>query len=148
MWRYTFRKHSLKNLSLSYIFLTVTIFQCCDHCVKCPDTEFFQVRVFPHPEWIRTDTSYLFVFSPNAGKYGPEKALHLDTFHVVHIVQRQSVSKLRLICHLKHYLGLLRRKRFINAPPWLNRVLHIFWDSDLVLQKQLLPEVFCKNRCS
>ena len=27
---------------------------------------------------------YLFVFSPNAGKYGPEKTPYLDTFHLVH----------------------------------------------------------------
>ena len=29
------------------------------------------------------DTSYLSVFSPNAGKYGPEKTSYLDTFHRV-----------------------------------------------------------------
>ena len=31
---------------------------------KCPNTEFF-----------------LFIFSPNAEKYGPEKTPYLDTFH-------------------------------------------------------------------
>ena len=36
---------------------------------KCPNTEFFLLR------------EYLSVFSPNVGKYGPEKTLHLDTFH-------------------------------------------------------------------
>ena len=30
---------------------------------------------------IGTDTPYLSVFSPNAGKYGPEKATYLITFH-------------------------------------------------------------------
>ena len=29
------------------------------------------VRIFPHSDWIRGDTKYLFVFSPNAGKCGP-----------------------------------------------------------------------------
>ena len=29
------------------------------------------------------DTPYLSVFSPNAGKYGLEKAPYLDTFHAV-----------------------------------------------------------------
>ena len=24
-------------------------------------------------------------FGPNAGKYGPEKSLYLDTFHAVHV---------------------------------------------------------------
>ena len=50
---------------------------------KFPNTEFFLVRIFPHSDWIRRDTEYLSVFSPNVGKYGPEKTPHLDTFHVV-----------------------------------------------------------------
>ena len=33
----------------------------------------FLVRIFPHSDWVRRDTSYLFVFSPNAGKCGSEK---------------------------------------------------------------------------
>ena len=28
---------------------------------------------------------YLSVFSPNVGKYGPEKTQYLDTFHTVYI---------------------------------------------------------------
>ena len=31
------------------------------------------VRNFPHLDWIRRDTEYLFVFSPNAENYGQEK---------------------------------------------------------------------------
>ena len=31
------------------------------------------VCIFPHSDWIRRHTPYLFVFSPNAGKWGPEK---------------------------------------------------------------------------
>ena len=34
---------------------------------------FFLVRVFPNSCWIRRDTEYLYVFSPNSGKYGPKK---------------------------------------------------------------------------
>ena len=37
---------------------------------KYANTEFFLVRIFPYSEWIRRDTPYLSVFSPNAGKYG------------------------------------------------------------------------------
>ena len=33
----------------------------------------FLVRIFPHSSWIRRDTEYLFVFSPNTGKYRREK---------------------------------------------------------------------------
>ena len=40
---------------------------------KCPNTDFSLVRIFTHSDWIRRDTSYLSVFHPNAGKYGPEK---------------------------------------------------------------------------
>ena len=34
------------------------------------------VRIFPHSA----------VFSPNAGKYGPEKTPYLDTFHAVYLI--------------------------------------------------------------
>ena len=50
---------------------------------KFPNTEFFLVRVFPDSDWIRRDTEYLSVFSPNAGKYKPEKTPYLDTFDAV-----------------------------------------------------------------
>ena len=33
----------------------------------------FLVYIFPHFDWIWRDTLYLSVFSPNAGKYGPER---------------------------------------------------------------------------
>ena len=33
----------------------------------------FLLRIFPYLGWIRTDTPYLSIFSPNAGKYGAEK---------------------------------------------------------------------------
>ena len=32
-----------------------------------------------------TNTSYLSVFSANAGKYGPEKTPYLDTFHTMNL---------------------------------------------------------------
>ena len=43
---------------------------------KCPNN---LIRIFPHSDWIRRDTEYLFVFHPNAKKYGPEKIPYLDT---------------------------------------------------------------------
>ena len=52
---------------------------------NCPNTEFYLLHIFPHLDWIRTDTSYFSVFSPNAGKYGPEKTPSLDTFHAVKV---------------------------------------------------------------
>ena len=56
-------------------------------CEMCPSTEFFLVCIFPHSDCIRKDTKYLSVFSPNEGKYGPEKTLCLGTFHAVCITQ-------------------------------------------------------------
>ena len=50
---------------------------------KCSNTEFALVRIFPHLDWIRRDTEYLSVFSPNAGKYRPAKTPYLDNFHAV-----------------------------------------------------------------
>ena len=50
---------------------------------KYPNTKFFLVCIFPHSDWIRRDTKYLFVFNPNAGKYVPEKTPYLDTSHTV-----------------------------------------------------------------
>ena len=37
-------------------------------CEKCPKTEFFPVRIFPHLGWIRTDTPYLFRIQSECGK--------------------------------------------------------------------------------
>ena len=55
------------------------------HCVKkFPNMELFLVRISPHSDWIRRDTSYLSVFSPNAWKYRPEITPYLDTFHAVY----------------------------------------------------------------
>ena len=47
---------------------------------KCPNTEFFRVRIFLH-------YSDLSVFSPNAGKHGPEKTPYLDNFHAVYEIE-------------------------------------------------------------
>ena len=49
---------------------------------KCPNTEFSLVRIFPHSDWIRRDTPYLSVFSPDAGKYRPEKTPYISLYSV------------------------------------------------------------------
>ena len=58
---------------------------------KCPNTEFFLVLIFPHTDWIGRDTKCLSVFSPNAGKYGPEKTSYLDTFHAVNVSRQPTM---------------------------------------------------------
>ena len=40
---------------------------------KRPNTELFLVLIFLYSDWIRRDTPYVYVFSRNTGKYGPEK---------------------------------------------------------------------------
>ena len=60
---------------------------------KCPNTEFFLVRISPHLDWIRKYTEYLSVLSPNTGNTYQKKTTHLDTFHAVII----SGSKLAII---------------------------------------------------
>ena len=52
------------------------------NCVKTVQIRSFFWSIFSR---IRTEygTEYLTVFSPNAGKYGPEKTSYLDTCHAV-----------------------------------------------------------------
>ena len=74
---FSIKKTFYDKMSLRHFYFRVT------HSLreKCPSTEFFLVRIFTHSE--RRDTSYLSVFSPNAGRYGPEITPYLDTFHIV-----------------------------------------------------------------
>ena len=45
------------------------------------------------------------VFSPNAGKYGPEKTPYLDTFHVVHFtISKMILSKTSISFSPEHVL--------------------------------------------
>ena len=50
---------------------------------KCPNTEFWLIRIFVHSDRIQRFTEKISVFSLNAGKYGPEETPYLDTFHTV-----------------------------------------------------------------
>ena len=54
---------------------------------KCPNSEFFPVRIFAHLDWIRRFAEYLSAFTPNTGKYEPEKTPYLDTFHAVYCLK-------------------------------------------------------------
>ena len=50
------------------------------HCVKSVQIRSFFWSVFPE---FGLNTERYRVFSPNVGKYGPEKTPYLDTFHAV-----------------------------------------------------------------
>ena len=52
----------------------------------------FVVRIFQNSGWIRRDTEYLSVFSPNTGKYKSVKTLYLDTLHAVLRKNNQSFA--------------------------------------------------------
>ena len=87
----------------------------------CPNTEFFLVRIFPHSDWSRRDTEYLSIFSPSAGKYGPEKAPHLDTFHTVWSITRWYASVTttlitEIICMLAQIIVLYLTKPSTSKP--------------------------------
>ena len=99
---------------------------------KYPNTKFFLVRTFPHSDWIRTDTSYLSVFSPSAGKYGPEKTPYLDTFHGVLVsvnpeeqpAALQADSEDANYCHMswvENISGRFNQERNIRGGKGFNR---------------------------
>ena len=54
------------NSYLVFIYTVVDIY-------TVLNIEFFLVRIFLYSDWKRRFTWQLFVFSPNTGKYGPEK---------------------------------------------------------------------------
>ena len=62
---------------------------------KCPNTEFFLIRFFPHSDWVRRNA--------DSEKYGPEKIPYLDTFQALialHTMQGgliDNISKLKEI---------------------------------------------------
>ena len=60
-------------------------------------TEFFLVGIFSYSGWIQRDTEYLSVFSPNTGKYGPEKNPYLDNFHALLLDQNKKLSVTRIL---------------------------------------------------
>ena len=50
--------------------------------LECPKLEFSSACIFPYSDCTRRFTLKIFVFSPNTGKYGPEKTPKLDAFWV------------------------------------------------------------------
>ena len=76
---------------------------------KCPSTELFLVRIFPHSDWIRRNTKYLSVFSLNAGKYRP-KQLRIRTL----LMQCQFISLTRFMLMLLFYTPLKNKKSLMN----------------------------------
>ena len=59
--------------SILHYFLIIDL-PCNKDCVKCPNTEFFLVRIFQHSDWIRMDT---LAFGLNTERY--EVFLHIQS---------------------------------------------------------------------
>ena len=59
--------------SILHYFLIIVL-PCNKDCVKCPNTEFFLVRIFQHSDWIRMDT---LAFGLNTERY--EVSLHIQS---------------------------------------------------------------------
>ena len=57
----------------------------------CPNTEFFLVCIFPYLELRRRFTPS--IFSPNPGKYEPEKTLSLHNFYTVAIISKNKAKQ-------------------------------------------------------
>ena len=74
----------------------------------CPNTEFFLSRIFRYSDWIWRNAKYLSVFSPNAGKYGPEKTSYLGSFHAV----LRSVLRLFSLGKLTNHLRKVKSNHF------------------------------------
>ena len=72
------REHLLLTLMPAGMIIIMIIMLI--HCVKSVQTQSFFWSVFP-------------VFSPNAGKYGPEKTSYLDNFHAVIAMMIELASK-------------------------------------------------------
>ena len=78
---------------------------------KCSGTEFFLVRMFPLSDWIQRDTSYLSVFSLNAGKYGPKKLRFWTFFTQVQLNEDSWKTK---IFRTNHYITAQNIKFFVS----------------------------------
>ena len=75
----------------------------------------FLVSIFPHLDWIRRDTPYLSIFSPDARKYGPEK-LQTRTFSLQSVLP-ENVWKPEVLRWTKIEFGAERVNQFM-ADEW------------------------------
>ena len=79
----------------------ITLILFLTHFVKIIQIRSFFWSVFSHS---RTEYGEISVFSPNAGKYGPEEIPYLDTFHEVTILATQmlisSIKNFKLLSRL------------------------------------------------
>ena len=92
--------HQKLSIDFYILYSYTNHFRFITHCVKSP-----QIRIF-----------FWSVFSPNAGKYGPENTPYLDTFHAVTVGY---VKYTYLIC--LNLLTFFKQAR-INVGKYTNKI--------------------------
>ena len=115
----------------------------------------FLISIFLHWDWIRRDTEYLSVFSPNAGKYWPENLQILTLF---------TQCSLSIFNHCSQFRKVTRRQKdnsfWCFTLHWLKGTLMQIWKSPYMfvfIWKQYLenfaflipriPELFTRGAC-
>ena len=76
------KNYSNGNLKLSSVICIATYDESDKETLreKCPNTEFFLIRIYPHSDWIRRETLRI---QSECWKIRTRKAPYLDTFHAV-----------------------------------------------------------------
>ena len=94
---------------------------------KCPNTEFYSGLHFPAFRLNMEKCEVSILFSPNAGKYGPEKTPNLDTFHAI------LVQVVKTLCKdLRNLLLLLYRFRRIRGTEGYLMLFSTNWKVDII----------------
>ena len=102
------------------------------------------VRIFLHSDWIRRDTEYLSIFSPNAGKYGPEKLRIRTLLTQRQCLLTQTFKWLRKVwLHNINYITLIPSCRMFNEEDWIEQDLKTMM---LILEDLEEMEVIINNR--
>ena len=100
---------------------------------KCPIKEFFLVRIFLYLDRIRRSTLQISVFSPNTGKYGPEKTPYLDIFYAVTENSNKNKTKhISLTSAMTEWTNLLYNLHSLNS---LNE-----FEANILKLKQIFSE--------
>ena len=97
------------------------LFEC--HCIKSIRIRIYSglhfFRIFPYSDWIRRDTEYLSVFSPNAGKMQTRITPNTNTFYAVCVwpketIQRALRKEFTITVTGKRLLGFMKQVKFRN----------------------------------
>ena len=108
--------HCAKNVQIqSFLWSVFSCIwtECRDLLRKCPNTEFFLVRVFPYFDWMRRFTEKISAFSRNRGKHGPAKTPYLGIVsYLWKLFSRKASSEMfDKILNTPHSLRLFLNKR-------------------------------------